>query len=74
MKTFNMSRPAVAALGLGMAQAAIDFTRDALAEEGITVDYGLGLSSRSALQHIASARIVVPWTFQGKKPPQERGV
>jgi acyl-CoA dehydrogenase len=50
MKTFNMSRPAVAALGLGMAQAAIDFTRDALAEEGITVDYGLGLPSRSALQ------------------------
>jgi acyl-CoA dehydrogenase len=50
MKTFNMSRPAVAALGLGMAEASIDFTRDALAEEGITVDYGVGLPSRSALQ------------------------
>ena len=50
MKTFNLIRPAVAALGLGMAQAAIDFTRDALSEEGITVDYGLGLPSRSALQ------------------------
>ena len=28
MKTFNMTRPMVAALGLGMAEAALDFTRD----------------------------------------------
>ena len=34
MKTFNMTRPMVAAIGLGMAEAALDFTRDALAEAG----------------------------------------
>jgi acyl-CoA dehydrogenase len=50
MKTFNMTRPGVAALGLGMARAAIDFTKDALAEEGIEVEWGRGLPGRTALQ------------------------
>jgi acyl-CoA dehydrogenase len=40
MKTFNMTRPMVAAIGLGIAEAALDFTRDALAEAGITIGYG----------------------------------
>ena len=50
MKTFNMTRPSVAALGLGIAQAALDFTRDALAEEGVEVEWGPGRPGRSALQ------------------------
>jgi acyl-CoA dehydrogenase len=50
MRTFNMTRPAVAALGLGIAQAALDFTRDALAKEGASVEWGPGKPARSALQ------------------------
>jgi acyl-CoA dehydrogenase len=48
MKTFNMTRPAVAAIGLGIAEAALDFTREALREAGIEVAYGPGLSAQSA--------------------------
>ncbi|MFI5315736.1 MAG: acyl-CoA dehydrogenase family protein [Myxococcota bacterium] len=50
MKTFNMTRPAVAAIGLGIAQAALDFTRDALAGEGVDVDWNAGTHARSAAQ------------------------
>ena len=50
MKTFNMTRPAVAAIGLGIAQAALDFTRDELAKEGVTVRYEGGKHSRSAVE------------------------
>ncbi len=42
MKTFNMTRPAVAAIGLGIAEAALDFTREALREAGIEIDYAAG--------------------------------
>ncbi len=49
MKTFNMTRPTVAALGLGIAEAALDFTREALQQAGIEVRYGPGLPSQSAL-------------------------
>lgn len=53
MKTFNMTRPLTAAMGLGIAEAAIDFTRDELEEAGITIDYtagpgGLGRLSAAA--------------------------
>ena len=48
MKTFNMTRPAVAALGLGIAQAALDFTRDELAVAGIGPDYEAGVHGQSA--------------------------
>ena len=40
MKTFNMTRPGVAAIGLGMAEAALDFTRDKLREAGFEIVYG----------------------------------
>ena len=30
MKTFNMTRPLTAAMGLGQAEAALDFTREQL--------------------------------------------
>ncbi|MGH7787993.1 MAG: acyl-CoA dehydrogenase family protein [Candidatus Binatia bacterium] len=48
MKTFNMTRPMVAAIGLGMAEAALDFTRDQLREGGIEIAYGPGLHKQSA--------------------------
>ena len=49
MKTFNMTRPAVAAIGLGIAEAALDFTRDALREAGVSIEWGPGLPAQSAL-------------------------
>lgn len=39
MKTFDASRPAVAASAMGVARAALEFTQEKLAEEGLTVDY-----------------------------------
>ncbi len=50
MKTFNMTRPAVAAIGLGIARAALDFTREVLAKDGVEIEWGPGLASRTALQ------------------------
>ena len=38
LQTFNMTRPGVAALGLGIAQAALDFTREQLRAAGEPVD------------------------------------
>jgi len=49
MKTFNMTRPAVAAIGLGMAEASLDFTRDCLVEAGFEITYGGGLHTRPAV-------------------------
>jgi acyl-CoA dehydrogenase len=49
MRTFNMTRPAVAAIGIGIAQASLDFTREQLIAEGIEVDYSAPLHQRSAL-------------------------
>jgi acyl-CoA dehydrogenase len=48
MKTFNMTRPGVAALGLGIAEAALDFTRDALTQAGVEIEYGRTLAKQSA--------------------------
>jgi acyl-CoA dehydrogenase len=49
MKTFNMTRPLVSAIGIGMAQAALDFTRDELAKAGIPLEYGPGIHHQSAV-------------------------
>jgi acyl-CoA dehydrogenase len=48
MKTFNMTRPATAAFGLGMSQAALDFTREQLTEAGVDLSYGPGVHGLSA--------------------------
>jgi len=48
MKTFNMTRPATAAFGLGMARAALDFTREQLTEAGVDLSYGAGVHGLSA--------------------------
>ena len=42
MSVFNDSRPMVAATALGVARAALDFTRDKLTERGIEVNYRCG--------------------------------
>jgi len=39
MKTFDASRPAVAASAVGIARAAIEFTKETLAGAGIEIDY-----------------------------------
>lgn len=49
MKTFNMTRPAVAALGLGMAEAALDFTREHLEQAGYSLEYGGGSGRQPAV-------------------------
>jgi acyl-CoA dehydrogenase len=49
LKTFNMTRPGVAAIGLGMAEAALDFTREQLREAGVEIEYGGGLHGQSAV-------------------------
>ncbi len=50
MKTFYMTRPGVAAGGIGKALASFDFTSEALAGEGVEQDYALGFHSRTAVQ------------------------
>jgi acyl-CoA dehydrogenase len=45
MKTFNMTRPLTAAMGLGLAEAALDFTREQLEAAGFEIDYGAGLGT-----------------------------
>ena len=49
MKTFNMTRPLTAAMGLGLARAALDFTRDELNGAGVELEYGSGLGAQSAV-------------------------
>jgi acyl-CoA dehydrogenase len=49
MKTFNMTRPGVAAGGIGKALASLDYCTEVLAEEGVRVDYERGLHGRSAI-------------------------
>jgi acyl-CoA dehydrogenase len=49
MTVFNESRPVMGAMALGVARAAMDFTRDKLKEAGIELNYAGGIGSLSAL-------------------------
>jgi acyl-CoA dehydrogenase len=49
LKTFNMTRPGVAAIGIGMAEAALDFTREQLERAGVEIEYGTRLHGRTAV-------------------------
>jgi len=49
MSVFNDSRPMVGAMALGVARAALDFTREKLAERNIEISYRGGLRSRTAV-------------------------
>lgn len=50
MKTFNMTRPATAAGGVGHALGCYDFVAKEMEKEGVTVDYSAGVHQRSAVQ------------------------
>jgi acyl-CoA dehydrogenase len=50
MKTFNMTRPAVGAIGVGKARASLDFAAEALAKEGVAVDWERSRYARSAIE------------------------
>jgi len=50
MKTFDASRPAVAASAVGIARAAVEFTRERLAEEGIVLDDRKGRHELTAVE------------------------
>jgi acyl-CoA dehydrogenase len=49
MKTFNLTRPLTAAMGLGLARAALDFTREELEKAGVELQYGSAIGSQTAL-------------------------
>ena len=49
LKTFNMTRPGVAAIGLGIAEAALDFTREELRKNGVEIEYGTREHGQSAV-------------------------
>ncbi|MDX1615561.1 MAG: acyl-CoA dehydrogenase family protein [Candidatus Promineifilaceae bacterium] len=50
MKTFDASRPVVAASAMGVARAALEFTREKLAEEGVKLDYRRPAHKMSAVE------------------------
>ena len=81
MSVFNDSRPMVGAMALGVARAALDFTREKLAERGIEVSYRGGMRSRSAvvdrfirLEAIFEAALLTvlrsKWLEQQAEPPK----
>ena len=50
MQTFDNTRPLVAAMSVGCARAAYEFTREALAKEGITIRYDRGPLEQTAIE------------------------
>ena len=50
MKTFDATRPIVAASAMGIARAAFEFTRDTLAKEGVRMEYGKPRHKLSTVQ------------------------
>jgi len=50
MKTFDNTRPLVASMAIGIARAAIDFTREKIEESGINLDYNKNLNNISSLE------------------------
>lgn len=50
MRTFNLTRPGVAAVSIGEAMASCEIVEDALDSEGVTVDWELGPQRQTAVQ------------------------
>ena len=50
MKTFDNTRPMVAAMALGVTRAAVDFTREKIEESGIKLDYDKNANNISGLE------------------------
>ncbi len=67
MKTFNMTRPLTAAMGLGIAEAAIDFTRDELEAAGVVLDYTSGPGGMGRLSAAAEKFMRLEALFEASK-------
>src|SRR2546425_2191213 len=50
MATFDATRPAVAASAIGIGRAAVDYVREVLEKEGVTVRYGIAPSKLTTLE------------------------
>jgi len=67
MKTFNMTRPLTGAMGLGIAEAALDFTRDELEAAGIGLDYSTGPGGLGRLSAAAEKFMRLEALFEASK-------
>lgn len=79
MATFDATRPLVAAAGLGVARAALEFLKEKLAENGVTIRYGLPRQKLTSIERdvidceimLKSAWLMVlkaVWMADNKKP------
>ncbi|GAB4445485.1 MAG: acyl-CoA dehydrogenase family protein [Anaerolineales bacterium] len=79
MATFDATRPLVAASGLGVARAALEFLKEKLAEKGVQIRYGLPRQKLTAVERdvidmeimLKSAWLMVikaVWMADNKKP------
>jgi acyl-CoA dehydrogenase len=79
MATFDATRPLVAATGLGVARAALEFVKEKLADNGIEVRYGLSRNKLTNIERevidmeimLRSAWLMVVkavWMADNKKP------
>jgi len=79
MATFDATRPLVAASGLGVARAALEFLKEKLAENGVKVRYGLPRQKLTSIERdvidmdvmLKSAWLMVikaTWMADNKKP------
>jgi acyl-CoA dehydrogenase len=79
MATFDATRPLVAASGLGVARAALEFLKEKLAENGVQVRYGLPRQKLTSIERdvidmeimLKSAWLMVikaVWMADNKKP------
>ena len=79
MATFDATRPLVAASGIGVARAALEFLKEKLAENGVTIRYGLPRTKQTNLERevidmeimLRSAWLMIiraVWMADNKKP------
>lgn len=79
MATFDATRPLVAATGLGVARAALEFVQEKLTEEGIEIRYGLPRNKLTTIERdiiemeimIRSAWLMIlkaVWMADNRKP------
>ena len=79
MATFDATRPLVAASGIGVARAALEFVKEKLAEQGVQIRYGLPRQKLSCIERdvidmeimLKSAWLMVikaVWMADNKKP------
>jgi acyl-CoA dehydrogenase len=79
MATFDATRPLVAASGLGVARAALEFLKEKLAENGVEIRYGLPRQKLTSIERdvidmdvmLKSAWLMVikaTWMADNKKP------